>query len=319
MSGRTVPPAAAGAAARTAAHPHGIVSPHGLVSPHGIDARSPEPNTPDRSSHPRRDARRERPALLAVAHGSRDPRHAEALRALVAAVRTASPGLEVELGFLDLCGPDVPSALATLEARGVRHATAVPLFLTSGYHVRHDIPAALAAASRPLRRPPRVALAPALGPDPLLIEALERRVREAGLWPGDPDTAVVLASAGSSDPGARTQVEHVARRWERIGWGSVECAYASTAAPAVGDAVRALRIRGRRNIAVVSYFLAPGRLPDRVRATAEADGARAKPGSLVVTEPLTSVDHPPAAELVRLLLSRHAAGADRPGPAVSAA
>lgn len=262
------------------------------------------------------------PALLAVAHGSRDPRHAAALRALMDAVREARPGLDVELGFLDLCGPDVPSALAALDARGARRVAAVPLFLTSGYHVRHDIPAALAAAGRGLRRPLRITVTAPLGPDPLLLEALEHRVREAGLWPGDPDAALVLASAGSSDPDARAQVERTARRWARSGWGAVRCAYASAAAPSPADAVAALRADGWRQIVLASYFLAPGRLPDRVLAAAAAGSGQpggAAPG-VVVTEPLTSPDRPPAAELVRLLLARHAAtGAALSGGAVSAA
>jgi sirohydrochlorin ferrochelatase len=244
-------------------------------------------------------------ALLAIAHGSRDPRHSVALHALTEAVRAARPQLQVELAFLDLCGPDVPTALSRLSARGIGQITAVPLFLTSGYHVQHDVPAALDAARRALRRPPRVSIAEPLGPDPLLIEALGRRVREAGLWPGDPDTALVLASAGSSNPAARAQVEQLARSWARAGWGAVDCAYASASTPTTSDAVRSLRLRGWRNITVASYFLAPGLLPDRVRAQGRA--AAAPSGTTVITEPLTSADHPPTAELIRLLTARHAA------------
>ena len=50
-------------------------------------------------------------ALLAVAHGSRDPRHAAAVEALVARVRSQRPGLRVEAAYLDHCGPTAARAL----------------------------------------------------------------------------------------------------------------------------------------------------------------------------------------------------------------
>ena len=52
----------------------------------------------------------------------------------------------------------------------------VPLLLTDGYHARVDIPAALAPV-------PRAVQQPVLGPDPLLADALLRRLREAGARP----------------------------------------------------------------------------------------------------------------------------------------
>jgi sirohydrochlorin ferrochelatase len=45
-------------------------------------------------------------------------------------------------------------------------------------------------------------------------------------------------------------------------------AFASQADPSVPAAVAALRASGARRIAVASWFIAPGRLPDKVAALA---------------------------------------------------
>ncbi|HEU5354460.1 MAG TPA: CbiX/SirB N-terminal domain-containing protein [Actinocrinis sp.] len=218
------------------------------------------------------------PALLAVAHGSRDPRHAAALHGLLAAVRRAGPGLRAELGFLDLCGPDVPAALARLvaseheETDGENRSVIVlPLFLSHGYHVGHDIPAVTALARRSLPNPPRLIIADPLGPDPLLDAAMRRRLREQGEYDAESDLGLVVASA--------------------------------TIAPAeTMDAIRVLRSGGIDPIAVASYFLAPGLLYDRVRADALA-------ARVPIAAPLTTADSEPPVELVQLVLNRYAQAA----------
>lgn len=52
-------------------------------------------------------SRPERPVLVVIAHGSRDPRHAATVHALVRRVRAQRPGLRVETGFLDFNIPSV--------------------------------------------------------------------------------------------------------------------------------------------------------------------------------------------------------------------
>ncbi|NUU20896.1 MAG: sirohydrochlorin chelatase, partial [Streptomycetaceae bacterium] len=176
-----------------------------------------------------------------------------------------------------------------LAADGVREAVAVPLLLSSAYHAKHDVPALL-AAGRQLRLDVRTA--PALGPHPLLLRALERRLREAGVRPGDPSCAVVLASAGSTDPQANAALTALARTWRRTGWAAVGTAFASALSPEVGEAVGNLHRTGFTQVAVATYMLAPGRLPDRIAHQATAAGAR------TVTLPLG--DTPEAAALALL-------------------
>ncbi|MYQ44672.1 sirohydrochlorin chelatase, partial [Streptomyces sp. SID4985] len=83
------------------------------------------------------------PALLAVAHGTRDAEGVRTVRALLDEVRRTRPGLRVEVAWLGLVEPSVPRALAALPGPAV----AVPLLLARGYHVRTDLPALLADAA----------------------------------------------------------------------------------------------------------------------------------------------------------------------------
>ncbi|MFC9062966.1 sirohydrochlorin chelatase, partial [Streptomyces sp. NPDC057074] len=230
-----------------------------------------------------------RPVLLVVAHGSRDPRHAATVHELVRRVRARRPGLRVETGFLDFNVPSVGAVLESLDAEGVRDVVALPLLLTRAFHAKADIPAVLSEA------PPRLRIrqAEVLGPSPLLLAALERRLYEAGLTPADKSsTGVVLASAGSSDPEAIAVIAEIAREWRRSGWCAVRPAFASASLPRTEDAVRELRALGCARVAVAPYVLAPGRLPDRI--------ARGAAGADVLADVLG-----PSPEVARVLLERY--------------
>ncbi|MEU0614470.1 sirohydrochlorin chelatase [Streptomyces albogriseolus] len=230
-----------------------------------------------------------RPVLLVVAHGSRDPRHAATVHDLVRRVRAQRPGLRVETGFLDFNVPSVGALLRSLDAEGVRDVVALPLLLTRAFHAKADIPAVLAEA------PPRLRIrqADVLGPSPLLLAALERRLHEAGLTPADrSSTGVVLASAGSSDPEAIAVIADVAREWRHTGWCAVRPAFASASLPRTEDAVRELRELGCARVAVAPYVLAPGRLPDRI--------ARGAAGADVLADVLG-----PSPEVAQVLLERY--------------
>ncbi|MGD3106375.1 sirohydrochlorin chelatase [Streptomyces sp. YGL11-2] len=208
------------------------------------------------------------PTFVAVAHGSRHPQAAPTVRALLARVRALRPGLPVRLGHIELDRPLLADTLAGLRGEVVL----VPLLLTRGHHVTHDLPAALAAADHLTGR-----IAAPLGPHPLLAEALHGRLLEAGL-PARPRarSAVVLAAAGSRAP---RSAEDTARTAEllsaRLGGLPVLPAYASAAAPTVPEAIRTLTARGHdpRRIAVAACFTAPGRFADQCAAAAPGPAA----------------------------------------------
>jgi sirohydrochlorin ferrochelatase len=211
------------------------------------------------------------PALLAVAHGSRDPAATDVVRALAGNVRRLAPVLDVRVAFLGHAEPSLP---AELDAAGA-NTVVVPLLLSSGYHLSSDISGAVSSAGARVAGP--------LGPDELLLTALTARLAEAGVPDGTP---VVLAAAGSSDPAAaievRQQAELLAERLDA----PVTAAFASATPPAVREAVAELRTRTGGPVAVASYLLAPGQFQDQLVAS----------GADWVTEPLGG--HPAVAGLV---------------------
>ncbi|MEV7644912.1 sirohydrochlorin chelatase [Streptomyces rubiginosohelvolus] len=233
------------------------------------------------------------PTLLVIAHGSRDPRHAATVHALTERVRAERPGLRVETAFLEFNAPSVPRVLERLAGEGADEVVALPLLLTRAFHAKTDIPSVLREARARLPRL-HIRQADVLGPSPLLNATLGRRLREAGVRPGDlPRTGLVLASAGSSDPEAIAVIAEIARELRHTGWCAVRPAFASALLPRTEDVVRELRAEGVERVAVAPYVIAPGRLPDRIAAGAEAAGAD------VLADVLG-----PAPELAQLLLDR---------------
>ncbi|MBX6354586.1 MAG: cobalamin biosynthesis protein CbiX [Micromonosporaceae bacterium] len=231
--------------------------------------------------------------VVLVAHGSRDPRAAASTRALTRAVAAARPGLDVRAAYLDFTPPRPAQVLGALQEAGHAVATLVPLLLTAAYHGRVDIPEVLARARADGLRA-EVSVTDVLGPvggraHPALLAGLRRRLAELGVaYDG-----VVLAAAGTRDEAARATIGQVA---DALGAElGVPCipAYASAAGPTGGEAVRQLRRRGARRVAVAGYFLAPGRLYDAVTGSARAAGV------VGVAAPLGA-----AREIARLVLDR---------------
>ncbi|GLZ01457.1 hypothetical protein Acsp02_87080 [Actinoplanes sp. NBRC 103695] len=169
--------------------------------------------------------------LVAVAHGTRSAAGQAQIRALVDAVAMCRPELDVRLAYVDVQQPRVAEVMRMGKQS---KAVIVPLLLSTGFHVRVDI---AEAAGDSVVTPP-------LGPDPLLTEIL------AGSAGRDHD-ALVLAAAGSSDPGWRAEIADVASQLD------AHVAYASR--DETKDVVADLRRQGAERITVAAYLLAEGR------------------------------------------------------------
>lgn len=79
-------------------------------------------------------------ALILFAHGARDPRWAEPFQRLQAMTRKAQPSIRVELAFLDLMTPTLPTLVKQLVEEHVLDITIAPVFLGQGGHVLTDLP-----------------------------------------------------------------------------------------------------------------------------------------------------------------------------------
>ncbi len=85
------------------------------------------------------------PVLVAVAHGSQDPRASATVAELMAIVagRAARLGLrapDLRTAYLGHALPSLPGVLSTIKAG--RQVRVLPLLLTEAYHSKTDIPAA---------------------------------------------------------------------------------------------------------------------------------------------------------------------------------
>lgn len=198
------------------------------------------------------------PDLVLTLHGTRSLAGQQVGAGIAAAVSARLPGTPVHLCWADVLSPTLAETLT-----GLGEAVVVPGFLTAGYHVTSDLPAAIQAAGG------RSRLAGLIGPG--LVAAVAERLREAG----DAD-AVVLAAAGSKRRRSLAEVAAAAARLAGLVGRPVVPAFITAAEPSVPDAVAGLRSAGHRRVAVAAYLLSPGEFHNRLRQA----------GADVVSEPI---------------------------------
>jgi sirohydrochlorin ferrochelatase len=186
-------------------------------------------------------------ALVACAHGTNDVEGQKAVDQLRARIAGLLPDVDVLEASVDVQEPSLEDVVTRLAGAG-RRCVVVPLLLSAGYHVFHDI-AEVVAASGGLAR-----ASGALGPDDALVALLDRRLAEAGVPAGEP---VVLGAAGSSDPRAVRDVHRVAADLSARRETAVLPAFLSASEPRID------RVVGN-GMAVATYLLAPGYFFDRL-------------------------------------------------------
>lgn len=207
--------------------------------------------------------------VICLAHGSRHPGADPAVARIADAVArsTGAPALPAHLDFSPRT---LTAAAAELAAAGHRSATVVPLLFTRAFHLRHDVPAAVAAATAATG----VELRPAdgIGTGDDVAALLASRV-PAGT------RHLVLYSVGSSVPGANATVADLAARAGRLA-GIPEADTVAVVATGPGDtgpdaltaAVRRALARASGPVHVAPLFTAPGTLWDLAVKAVEAVG-----------------------------------------------
>lgn len=219
-----------------------------------------------------------RPILLAVSHGTSDAEGARAIADLVDAVAAAVPDVEVRSAFVDVQQPDAADLLPTIDGPVV----IVPLLLSRGFHVHHDLHGMAAMKADAVVSDP-------MGPDPRLAEVLADRLADASAAP-ERREPVILAVAGSRDADSLTDAEAMASLLSlRLG-ARVELAYLAARQPDLPTAVAA-----HPDAVVSTYLLAQGFFFDMT--VSQADGR-------TVTLPLldgTTVPQP----LIDLIVARY--------------
>jgi sirohydrochlorin ferrochelatase len=210
------------------------------------------------------------PILVAVSHGTADPRGQAVVRRLVEGVRGRLTRVDVVQAFVDVERPSLPEVLARLDGP----VTVVPLLLGAGFHVQVDIAAAAhdrVAAGCPTN------IAATLGPDAALTGLLLDRLHRLEVSDRD---AVVLAVAGSSDIRARLGADRAAALLSARLRSRVRVGHLGGSGRPLDRAIAEARsgLPGGGRVVAANYLLAPGYFTDRLNASS-AD---------VVTSPLAA-------------------------------
>ena len=199
-------------------------------------------------------------ALVLTAHGSRDPRSAANAHAVADRIRRVRPGLDARVAFCDLNAPRLADALTS-------DAVVAPFLLADAYHARIDIPQQIASCGVTARQ------AGVLGEDDRLVDVLRERLTELNFSTSDPELGVVVVAIGSTHPAANARTARVAHKLIADSqWVAATTAFATGSGPSPAEAVDRLRRSGARRVVIAPWFLAPGRLTDRVLEYATAHG-----------------------------------------------
>ena len=221
--------------------------------PESLRSRPPGPIPESLRSRP--------PGLILTAHGSADPRSSATTRRIADEIRRQRPGLDVRVAFCERSEPNLRDVLAGLAGPAV----VTPLLLANAYHARTDIPEVVAESDAGRRGD--IVQADTLGEDPRLVRVLDQRLADLGV--PEHDTAVLVVAVGSSHPEANAATATLAAALAGR-WAAVRMAYA-TAEPSVADGIADLRRTGGRRIVLAPWFIAPGRITDRVAGIAAAE------------------------------------------------
>ena len=163
-------------------------------------------------------------------------------------------------------------------------AVVTPLLLAGAYHAHVDIPAMIADAGAPARQ------ADVLGEDDRLLQVIHERLAKAGASRHDAGLGVLVVAVGSSWDAVNARTAGVAPRLAAgTQWAGAITAFATGPRPSVEVAAQRLRRRGATRLVIAPWFLAHGRITDRV-----ADFARAN--DIPMTQPLGA--HPLVAATV---------------------
>lgn len=203
------------------------------------------------------------PALLTIAHGTRDARATAEMSELVGHLRARHDGPVAHAWLESFAHLDVAAAADELVAEGATSLVTVPFLVLGAGHAKTDVPRRIARvrAAHPLIP---VAHARVLGLHPGLFALARQRVQAVSPDPG-PDEVLVVTAAGSSDPDANADLAKAARFLaEGTGHRWAEIAFAGVTWPTADVVLRRLAAGGARRVVVFSWSLLAGVLEQRV-------------------------------------------------------
>ncbi|MEA5580032.1 sirohydrochlorin chelatase [Nodularia harveyana UHCC-0300] len=201
-------------------------------------------------------------AYLLVSHGSRDPRPEVAMQELAELVSQTFGKINplVDIAALELQPQPLHQQIIKFAhsalVAGVGCVEILPLFLLPGVHVKEDIPEQIALAQQALGDDMIIKLQPYLGTHPGLVKLFSQEMRRIKA-----ETTILLAH-GSRRPDALQPIEILAAKL-----GAVTAYWA--VAPSLESRIQELVAVGKREVAILPYFLFTGGITDAIAQSIE--------------------------------------------------
>jgi sirohydrochlorin ferrochelatase len=204
-------------------------------------------------------------AYLLLSHGSRDPRPEIAMQQLAGLIREKLHNINQQENLLDIAylelSPEPLHKQIQKFAEGAVNAgchrlKVIPLFLLPGVHVMKDIPDEIALAQQALGQDMIVDLQLYIGSHPNLESLLSKQIstKNTAAW--------ILLAHGSRRPGSQESVDAMAKNL-----GAVTAYWSMTGS--LESRVKELIAVGKREIAILPYFLFPGGITDAIALSIE--------------------------------------------------
>jgi sirohydrochlorin cobaltochelatase len=205
----------------------------------------------------------QRPGILLVGHGTRDPLGTSQFFELGEQLQLQAGEIPVQPCLLELQQPDISTGIANLVQQGVDYVRVVPLLLFSAGHAKSDIPAAVRAAAncyhhlsfdfaRPLSR------------HPAILKLARERISEAmsAHSPCKERTGVLVVGRGSHDPCARSDMLLLSELLRhQIGMKLWQTCFYAMAKPSLEEGLDAIsQDAAIQNIVVYPHLLFAGHL-----------------------------------------------------------
>ncbi|MDZ8050084.1 MAG: sirohydrochlorin chelatase [Aulosira sp. ZfuVER01] len=204
-------------------------------------------------------------AYLLVSHGSRDPRPEIAMQQLAGLIRDKLKNTNKQQNLFDIAylelSPEplhaqIKQFAESAFAANCNRLKVIPLFLLPGVHVMNDIPDEITLAQEALGQDIIVDLQPYIGSHPSLESFIAKQIATQNI------AAWILLAHGSRRPGSQQPLEAMA---ENLG---AVTAYWSID-PSLESRVKELIAVGKREIAILPYFLFPGGITDAIAQSIE--------------------------------------------------
>ena len=224
--------------------------------------------------------------ILLVGHGSRIPYNKRVIKEVAEKYAKTMPEYNVEIGFMELVEPNIPTAFNKLKKTGVKRIIVNPIFLAHGMHTKVDIPTILTlepmkieghhhshshghhhhhdrqAKSEPVEFDGEIIYLEPLGADDKIVDIVEERIKtELSKYPdaSGENTGILLAGHGSSLPYNNEVIETIAEKYiERTPGYPIEAGFMRLSKPSIPESFNKIKDTGVERVIVVPVFLAEG-------------------------------------------------------------